>query len=78
MSNEKEIRKPSVHIEWNDMNSAELQVRVENVSPAQIWAAVQMLQHFADDMYRMQTTPQPSNKPDIAIVRTLDHLRKGN
>jgi len=79
MSNEKEIpNNPTILVKYAAIGSADMQITVENASPSQIWAACKMLEHFANDMYRMQQAQAQGNPPQspLTVARTLDHLSK--
>lgn len=75
-----ETTKPTIHVEFAAPLSAEINIAMDGCTAPQMWAAAELIKHYADDFYaqqQMQKAMANQQQPTLvpAPASALDLLR---
>ena len=77
MTDEQEEQKSYILVAFKEVNSVEMQINLINVSPAQVLAAVGMLEVKAKNAYIMQENERLEREAQMQIARPADKIIVG-
>ena len=75
--NTQEEQKSYILVAFKEVNSVEMQINLINVSPAQVLAAVGMLEVKAKNAYIMQENERLEREAQMQIARPADKIIVG-